>query len=222
MAICKPSYWVPNKMRIKTWGEEKFPVLLLTNKVFCATCGDQEHHAGAASALSDSSSTSCAASFLQASKLFLESTKRNLLQEKKGFSDKREEIQNQLKNQNLKPMIIVDGRKTHNLKSASLGTWLRTIALGGSHLDFPAGLNGKESPVLQETWVQSLGQEDCLEEGMATHSSVLAWRIPWTGESGGLQSTVVQRVGHTKWLTLLPFHITLETVPQCWGSSLKT
>ena len=141
---------------------------------------------------------------------------------KKGFSDKREEIQNQLKNQNLKSMIIVNGRKTHNLKSASLGTWLRTIALEGSHLDFPAGLNGKESPILQETWVQSLGQEDCLEEGMATHSGILAWRIPWTGESGGLQSIVVQRVGHTKWLTLLPFHITLETVPQCWGSSLKT
>ena len=124
MAICKRSYWVPNKMQIKTWGEEKFSVLLFTNKVLCATCGDQEHHAGAASALSDSSSKSPASSFLQASKLFLESTKRNLLQEKKkkGFSDKREEIQNQLKNQNLKSTIVVDGRKTHNLKSASLGT----------------------------------------------------------------------------------------------------
>ena len=40
----------------------------------------------------------------------------------------------------------------------------------------------------QETWVQSLGQEDPLEEGMATHSSVLAWKIPWTEEPGGLQS----------------------------------
>ena len=39
----------------------------------------------------------------------------------------------------------------------------------------------------QETWVQSLGQEDPLEEGMATHSSILAWRIPWTEEPGGLQ-----------------------------------
>ena len=123
MVICKPSYWVPNKMQIKTWGEEKFSVLLFTNKVLCATCGDQEHHAGAASALSDSSSKSPASSFLQASKLFLESTKRNLLQKKKkGFSDKREKIQNQLKNQNSKSMIVVDGRKTHNLKSASLGT----------------------------------------------------------------------------------------------------
>ena len=43
-------------------------------------------------------------------------------------------------------------------------------------------------PAMQETWVQSLGQEDLLEEGMATHSSILAWRIPWTEEPGGLQS----------------------------------
>ena len=48
---------------------------------------------------------------------------------------------------------------------------------------------------MQETWVQSLGQEDPMEKGMATHSSILAWRIPWTEESGGLQSMVSQRVG---------------------------
>lgn len=83
MAICKPSYWVSNKMQIETWGEEKFSALLFTNKVLRATCGDQERHAEAASALSDSSPKSPASSFLQASKLFLESTKRNLLQEKK-------------------------------------------------------------------------------------------------------------------------------------------
>ena len=47
-----------------------------------------------------------------------------------------------------------------------------------------------------ETWVQSLGQEDPLEKKMATHSSVLAWRIPGTEEPGGLQSTGSQRVGH--------------------------
>ena len=45
-------------------------------------------------------------------------------------------------------------------------------------------------------WVRSLGQEDALEEGMATHSSILAWRIPWTEELGELQSTVSQGVGH--------------------------
>ena len=48
----------------------------------------------------------------------------------------------------------------------------------------------------QETWVWFLGQEDSLEEGMATHSSILGWRIPWTGEPGGLQSTRSQRVRH--------------------------
>ena len=49
---------------------------------------------------------------------------------------------------------------------------------------------------MQETWVQSLGWENPLEESMATHSSVLAWRIPWTEEPGGLQSMGWQRVGH--------------------------
>ena len=48
----------------------------------------------------------------------------------------------------------------------------------------------------QETQVQSLGQEDPLEEGMATHSSILAWRIPWTEEPGELQSMGSQKVGH--------------------------
>ena len=49
---------------------------------------------------------------------------------------------------------------------------------------------------LQETRVPSLGQEDPLEEGMTTHSSILAWRIPWTEDPGGLQATGSQRVGH--------------------------
>ena len=48
----------------------------------------------------------------------------------------------------------------------------------------------------QETWVRFLGQKDPLEEGMATHSSILAWRIPWTEEPGQLQPTVSQRIGH--------------------------
>ena len=54
----------------------------------------------------------------------------------------------------------------------------------------------KNLPVMQETWVQSLGQEDPLEKGMATHSSILAWRIPWTEQSGRLWSMESQRVGH--------------------------
>ena len=49
---------------------------------------------------------------------------------------------------------------------------------------------------MQETRVQSLGQEDPLEEGMETHSSILAWKIPWTEEPGGLKSIGSQRVRH--------------------------
>ena len=52
----------------------------------------------------------------------------------------------------------------------------------------------KRLPAMQETWVQSLGREDPLEKEMATHSSILAWRIPWTEEPGGLQSMGSQRV----------------------------
>ena len=54
----------------------------------------------------------------------------------------------------------------------------------------------KNPPAMWETWVQSLGWGEPLEEGMATHSSILAWRIPWTEEPGGLQSTGSQRVKH--------------------------
>ena len=57
----------------------------------------------------------------------------------------------------------------------------------------------KNTPTMQKTQegqVRSLGQEDPLEEDLATHSSILAWRIPWAEKSGGLQSTGSQRVGH--------------------------
>ena len=54
----------------------------------------------------------------------------------------------------------------------------------------------KNLPAKQETRVGSLGQEDPLEEGMATHSSIPAWRLPWTEEPGGLQSIGLQTVGH--------------------------
>jgi len=52
----------------------------------------------------------------------------------------------------------------------------------------------KNLPAMQETWVQYLGQEDPLDKGMATHFSILAWRIPWTEETGRLQSMGSQRV----------------------------
>ena len=54
----------------------------------------------------------------------------------------------------------------------------------------------KRLPPMQEAWLRSLGQEDPLEKEMAIHSSILAWRIPWTEEPGRLQSTGSQRVGH--------------------------
>ena len=58
----------------------------------------------------------------------------------------------------------------------------------------------KIPPAVQETWVQSLGWEDPLEKEMVTHSSILAWKISWTEEPGGLQSMGSQRVGHD-WAT---------------------
>ena len=65
-----------------------------------------------------------------------------------------------------------------------------------SIIKFPGGSPVKNLPLVQEMLVRSLVQEDPLKEGMATHSSILAWRIPWTEESGGLQSMGLQRVGH--------------------------
>ena len=61
---------------------------------------------------------------------------------------------------------------------------------------FPGGLAVKNPPAMQQTQVQSLGQEDALEKEMATHPRILAWRIPWTEEPGGLQSVGSKRVGH--------------------------
>ena len=66
-------------------------------------------------------------------------------------------------------------------------------------MGFPGGSAVKNPPTIwepQETWVPSLGQEDPLEEGTASHSSILAWRILWTEETGRLQTTGSQRVGH--------------------------
>ena len=61
---------------------------------------------------------------------------------------------------------------------------------------FLVGSDSKESACNEDTWVLSLGQEDPPEKGMATHSSILAWRIPWTEEPGGLQSMESQRIRH--------------------------
>ena len=63
-----------------------------------------------------------------------------------------------------------------------------TLSMG-----FPGGSVIKNLPVMQEMWVRSLGQEDPLEKEMATHSRILAWKIPWTEEPGGLQSMELQK-----------------------------
>ena len=71
-----------------------------------------------------------------------------------------------------------------------------SMPLNGASLD---GSDGKESACnagAAETWICFLGQEDPLEEGMATHFSIIAWRIPWTEEPGALQSVGSQTVGH--------------------------
>ena len=61
---------------------------------------------------------------------------------------------------------------------------------------FAGSTVAKNLPSIQETWVRSLGWEDPLEKEIATHSSILAWKFPWTEEPGGLQSMGSQRVGH--------------------------
>ena len=61
---------------------------------------------------------------------------------------------------------------------------------------FPGSSDGKSLPLIQKTWVLSLGQEDPLEKEMATHSSILVWKIQWMEEPGGLQSMGSQRVRH--------------------------
>ena len=63
-------------------------------------------------------------------------------------------------------------------------------------MDFLVAQMVKRLPTMQETWVQSLGQEDLLEKEMAIHSSILAWKIPWMEEPGRLQFMGSQRIGH--------------------------
>ena len=76
--------------------------------------------------------------------------------------------------------ITADGDCSHEIK--------RCLLLVSQRL--------KHLPAMQETWVRSRGWEDPVEKEMATHSSILAWRIPWVEEPGGLQSTGSQRVRH--------------------------
>ena len=79
---------------------------------------------------------------------------------------------------------------TDSIPGEGIGYWLQYSWTS------PVAQRVKNMPAVSETWVPSLGWEDPPEEGMATLSSILAWRIPWTEEPGGLQSMVLQRVGH--------------------------
>ena len=75
---------------------------------------------------------------------------------------------------------------------------------------------------MQETWVRSLGWEDLLEKGMTNHSSILVWRIPWTGEPGGLQSTRWSRVGYDRMTNILTLtlysrqHVVVQLLSRVW------
>ena len=86
-------------------------------------------------------------------------------------------------------------------------SWISLVAQMAKHL-----------PTMRETWVRSLGQEDPLEKEMATHTSILAWRIPWMEESGGLHSVGSQRVRHD-WVTSL--HFTYMEVIVCLNTLYK-
>ena len=101
--------------------------------------------------------------------------------------------------------------------------------LKSSHLfmSFSGGSVVKNLPAAQElqgTWIWSLGQEDFLEKGMAPHSSILAWKIPWTEEPGGLQSMGSLRVRHN-WATdtteRLHFHFSLSCIGEGNGNPLQ-
>ena len=100
------------------------------------------------------------------------------------------------------------------LLSSCIFFFFKVILLGQNHLllwswfafpwGFPDGTSGKNLPAnvgnIRDPWVWSLGWEDPMNEGMATHSSILAWRIPWIEEPGGIRSIGSQRVGYD-WVT---------------------
>ena len=88
------------------------------------------------------------------------------------------------------------------------------FAVSGLLINRPSmAQSAKNLPVMQETWVPSLGREDPLQKGMAVHSRILARRIPWTEEPGGLQSMRSQRVGHNRATnTYTFFHSTIEEI----------
>ena len=104
--------------------------------------------------------------------------------------------------------------------------WFLELDLGLNLVDFPSGSVVKNLPAMQEMQeiqVWSLGQEDPLEEGKATHSSILAWRIPWTEKSGGQQSIESQRDNWSDWACMHALNLVPPlTAVWSWISCLIT
>ena len=99
-------------------------------------------------------------------------------------------------NQNNLPKSKISSHQPQSSWSGRINRFFKRIILScfRNLLSFPGGSVVKNPRAMQETQVPSLARKDPLEEGMATHSSILAWRIPWTGEPEGLQSMWSQRV----------------------------
>ena len=105
------------------------------------------------------------------------------------------------------------GQSLSNYKRMILDLyWIKEFTQNGWDLHVLVAQIVKNLPATKETQVQSLVQEDPLEKGMATHSNILAWRIPWTEEPGRLQSMGSQRVGHD-WVTSLSLSNGSEMLP---------
>ena len=101
--------------------------------------------------------------------------------------------------------------KSHGQRSrAGYSQWSRRVEHDWAANTFPVAQRVKNLPAVRETLVISLGLEDHLQKEMATHSSILAWRIPWTVEPGGLQSIESQIVGHD-WATKIHTHTNTNT-----------
>ena len=106
------------------------------------------------------------------------------------------------------------GSSAHGILQASVLEW---VAKTFSRASFLVAQVVKNLPAMQETRVRSLGQEDHLEKGMTTHSSMIAWRIPWTEECGRLQSMGLKESNRTKRLTLYrPTHKTSSAHLHKW------
>ena len=88
------------------------------------------------------------------------------------------------------------GRIVHTLDCELYGLLLQLLSSTVSHRASMEAQTVKNLPAVQETQIRSLGQEDPLEKEIATHSSILAWEIPWTEKPGRVQSVGSQRVGH--------------------------